>query len=398
MKFVKNCGLRLRLYSLAVLVLAGVASLTGVAMYALSQAKADTGMVMLTGLGVAAILIAYAVFTSHAVTSSILNMAAVMRAVCDNRDLSVRAEAGSGELGAIAKVFNRMLGEFEDMMMAVNSTSSRLYASSERLMSITGQTINGVTRQQVETDQVATAMNEMAATAQEVARNANEAASAAKQANVVGKDGAEKSVNAMCGMDNLVAKVENAADVIQGVSEESKQIGGVLDVIKGIAEQTNLLALNAAIEAARAGEQGRGFAVVADEVRTLASRTQASTEEIHGMIERLQAGTKKAVNVMGEARELGSDGSAQAEAAAEALAEIAGSITIINDMNTQIASAAEEQSAVAEEINQSIVNIVRVAQESSGGAEEISSMGEELIDISQALTAAINNFNNGAGS
>lgn len=398
MKLVKNCSLRARLYSIAGLALIGVVALTGIAVYALSQAKLDTNMVMFAGLVVAAILVAYVVFTTHVVTSPIIKLASVMRTVCDHRDLSVRAEPGSGELGAIADIFNRMLSEFEDMMTAVNSASSRLYSTSERLTAITGQTINGVNRQQVETDQVATAMNEMAATAQEVARNANEAASAAKQADVAGKQGAEKSINAMCGMDNLVAQVENAATVIESVSKESNKIGMVLDVIKGIAEQTNLLALNAAIEAARAGEQGRGFAVVADEVRTLASRTQASTEEIHGMIERLQAGTQKAVNVMSEARVLGSDGSTQAEAAAEALAEIAGSIAIINDMNTQIASAAEEQSSVAEEINQSIVNIVRVAQESSGGAEEITSMGRELTDLSQALSAAINNFNSGAAA
>lgn len=395
MKLVKNCTLRVRLYSIAGLVLTGIAILTGVALYALSQAGADTAMVLITGLAVAAVVVGYVVFTTHVVTSPIIKLAASMRAVCDQRDLSARAEVSSGEIGAIAEVFNRMLSEFESLMTTVNTTSSRLYATSERLTSITGQTINGVNQQQVETDQVATAMNEMAATAQEVARNASEAANAAKGADAAGKEGAEKSVNAMCGMDNLVAQVESSADVIQSVSEESNKIGMVLDVIKGIAEQTNLLALNAAIEAARAGEQGRGFAVVADEVRTLASRTQESTEEIHGMIERLQAGTKKAVNVMNQARELGTDGSAQAEAAAEALAEIAGSITVINDMNTQIASAAEEQSAVAEEINQSIVNIVRVAQESSGGADEITSMGNELLDLSQTLSAALNNFNSG---
>jgi methyl-accepting chemotaxis protein len=393
MKFIKNCSVRSRMLSVAVFSLVGILVMTGMTAYSLAGAGAAYSGIIVIGLLIAFAVLAYGVFTAIIVSKPIIRLADSMRRVCQQRDLTVRAQAGSGELGVVANMFNEMVSDFETMLKTVGSTSSRLQQTSEHLNDITGHTIQGVSQQQIETDQVATAMNEMAATAQEVARNANGAATSAKEADASGKEGAEKSVNAMCGMDNLVAQVESAADVINTVSNESDRIGLVLDVIKGIAEQTNLLALNAAIEAARAGEQGRGFAVVADEVRTLASRTQESTEEIHGMIARLQSGAQDAVSAMNQAREIGKEGSEQAELAAEALAEIAGSISVINDMNTQIASAAEEQSSVAEEINESIVNIVRVAQESSGGANEMTSMSGELLDLSNELSFVINQFN-----
>ncbi len=395
MKRMKNCSVRARIYSVLVLAVVGVLVLTAMSINALASAGADTTMILITGLVIVLIVAAYGIFTSHKVTKPIITLAATMRNVCEQHDLGVRAEVGSGELGKIAELFNRLLSDFERMMEMVISTAAKLQSTSLQLNEITEQTIRGVSKHQTETDQAATAMNQMAATAQEMARNAKEAASSAEEANASGKEGAEKSVYAMCGMDNLVSEVVNAAQVVNTVSKESENIGTVLDVIKGIAEQTNLLALNAAIEAARAGEQGRGFAVVADEVRTLASRTQESTEEIHGMIERLQAGAQQAVDVMSGAQELGNEGSAQAEAAAEALAEIAGAINVINDMNTQISSSAEDQSAVAEDINQSIANIVQFAQESSAGADDKTAMGKELLTLSQELSSVIEEFTMG---
>jgi methyl-accepting chemotaxis protein len=199
----------------------------------------------------------------------------------------------------------------------------------------------------------------------------------------------DKVINAI---GDLAKEVEKAAGVIQQLEGESKNIGSVLDVIKSIAEQTNLLALNAAIEAARAGEQGRGFAVVADEVRTLAGRTQESTSEIEEMITRLQSGANNAVKVMEEGKDMTQVGVEQAASAGEALQTINEAVTKISDMNTQIASAAEEQSAVTEEINRSIVNINQVAEQSATGAGHVASASDDLARLAEQLKGLVENF------
>ncbi len=228
----------------------------------------------------------------------------------------------------------------------------------------------------------------MTSTVQEVARNAAEASKAAKSADGDAKSGALVASEAIGGIDSLLSGVDAAAQVIRNLEKESENIGSVLDVIRGIAEQTNLLALNAAIEAARAGEQGRGFAVVADEVRTLASRTQQSTQEIHDMIQRLQDGAVNAVKVMEGAQAQNS--SDLVEKAAESLAAIAGAVSNINDMNTMIASAAEEQSAVAAEMQANMNNIREVSDRSAEGAQQTAQASEELARLAteqQALMA-----------
>jgi methyl-accepting chemotaxis protein len=257
---------------------------------------------------------------------------------------------------------------------------------------VAGDSARNVERQRSETDQVATAINQMTATVQEVASNATNAAASANSADNNAKVGKEVVAATSDAISRLADEVENATNVIKGVEQDSASIGSVLDVIKGIAEQTNLLALNAAIEAARAGEQGRGFAVVADEVRSLASRTQESTQEIEEMIAKLQTGSKNAVGVMEQSREQAQAGVEQAREAAEALESITGAVATINDLNTQIASAAEEQSAVSEEINRSVVSISQISEETATGAEQTTSSANDLSKLAGDLQGLVSQF------
>jgi methyl-accepting chemotaxis protein len=316
-----------------------------------------------------------------------------MAAIARDSDLTVRIPVtGNNGISDAGREFNKMLDKFRTIVEQVSSSSAQLASASTQMSSVTEEASQGVRTQRGEIEQVATAMNEMSATVQEVARNAEQAAHAAQSADQSAKSGALVATEAMGGIDALVSEVERSAGAIRELEAESENIGMVLDVIKGIAEQTNLLALNAAIEAARAGEQGRGFAVVADEVRTLASRTQKSTQEIHTMIERLQAGASNAVRVMEAARVKGKLGVDQVERAAESLAEIAGAVATINDMNTQIASAAEEQSAVAEEVNRNVVNISHGSAQSARGTEQAALAGGELARLATDLHRLVAQF------
>jgi methyl-accepting chemotaxis protein len=232
----------------------------------------------------------------------------------------------------------------------------------------------------------------MSSTVQEIARSAEQAADSVKGANGQAIEGLDIMEKTSKGITELAHEVERAAEVINQLEAESQGIGSVLDVIRGIAEQTNLLALNAAIEAARAGEQGRGFAVVADEVRTLASRTQKSTEEINEMITRLQKGTTQAVSAMNNGSKKASDTVELADNSASALKKIVDSISTISEMNIQIATAAEEQSSVAQEIDRSIVRISKLSEESSDNSNEVSASTGDLNNLGAELNRIINKF------
>jgi len=296
------------------------------------------------------------------------------------------------EIGKLQSAMKATVTQLRDMMTEINIVTEQLNSSANRMSSIADTTNNGVLRQQSETDQVATAINEMTATVQEVARNATEAASAATTADtdsIAGKQVVDETIHSI---DNLASGIDRAATVINKLEEESNNIGTVLDVIKNIAEQTNLLALNAAIEAARAGEQGRGFAVVADEVRTLASRTQSSTQEIEKMIEQLQVQASDAVAVMNESQTRASESVGQARNAGTSLDAISSAVSTINDMNMQIATATEEQSAVTEEINNNIVNISQIAESSTEGAKQITDATNELNQLAFNLQALVSRF------
>ncbi len=310
-----------------------------------------------------------------------------------NNNIKLRCDLQSDDvIGDIATSFNKVAQNVTNIVHDISETTDQLALAASTMSVVSMQTSEGVRQQQTETDQVATAMNEMAATVQEVARHASEAADAARQADEAsekGKDVVEESIRSI---DGLASEVETAANVIEKLASESDDIGAVLDVIRGIAEQTNLLALNAAIEAARAGEQGRGFAVVADEVRTLASRTHQSTQEIQDMIERLQSGTNNAVKVMETARSQAKSSVSHVGNVAGALETITRSVGTITEMNTQIASASREQKSVAEEINRNVNNISQVANDTASTAECTASGSGEITRLTGELQQLVTRF------
>lgn len=296
------------------------------------------------------------------------------------------------EFGHIIGNFNTMTSQLRDAFSEFSSATSQVAAAAEQTSAVTEKTNSGIREQQMQTEQVATAMNQMNATVQEVARNAAQAAEAAGVADKEASNGRDVVQQTIAKINQLSVEVRDSADAIREVEKDSEQIGSVLDVIKTIAEQTNLLALNAAIEAARAGEQGRGFAVVADEVRTLASRTQESTTEIESTIAKLQSGSRNAVVAMEHSLEQTQQSVGQAELAGEALQVISQAISSINDMNTQIATASEEQSAVAEEINRSVVAISEISSQTAEGAVQTAESSGQLAALSEGLQKAINKF------
>ncbi len=292
---------------------------------------------------------------------------------------------------------SEMLQGIEEMRQRLRTIVEALLSNTEALQSVAKQASDtaenassGASRQQMETQSVATAMTQMSSTVQEVSNNASQAANAANDANSKTQQGQSTVGEVKASIETLASNVLAGAEAIQQVQQESDAIGQILEVIRGIAEQTNLLALNAAIEAARAGEQGRGFAVVADEVRTLASRTQDSTSEIQAMIERLQSGTEKAVSVMDVSRAHADSSVQQALEANSVLEEINGAVEQISQMNLHIATAAEQQSAVAEDINRSVISISAIAEETATGAvssNESSSQVNHYANELQALTS-----------
>lgn len=331
---------------------------------------------------------------THSITRPLQESVALMEDISEgDGDLTKRlAVNGNTEVDRLSMAFNKFVEKIHKIIIQVRGTTQSIQDATQNIHKLTKHHSGQLHLQRSETDQVATAMHQMSATASEVAQSATQAAEAANKAHEESDEGSQIVQSTISSIDELADSLEKAKEVMNKLDAETENIGSVLGVIGSIAEQTNLLALNAAIEAARAGEQGRGFSVVADEVRSLASRTQASTQEIQEMISRLQSESSTAVKVMNVSRDQSQMTVDQSKKAGEALSAINDSVNIINDMNHQIASAAEEQTKVSESINQNVTEISNIISDVAHGVEETAEATGKLSEQGKRLGELVFHF------
>ncbi|WP_335916206.1 methyl-accepting chemotaxis protein [Shewanella algae] len=342
---------------------------------------------------IALVLVISTVVIIRSIMGPVERITGVISRIEQQKDLSLRCDVGSNdELGMIGRHFNSMVESFQKLIEQVIESVDAMRQSCEELSRNAISASEGVSKQLNETDMVATAITEMGATIDEIAKNTELAAGKAEQTHHNAQEGQIGVEDTISKIQSLAQQLDDSANVVAELEKDSQTIGSVLDVIRGIAEQTNLLALNAAIEAARAGEQGRGFAVVADEVRSLAMRTQESTEEIASIIQTLQSRTHSIVDIMEQSQKQGGESAQQAASAGTLLAQINADVTNIMDMSTQIAAAIEEQSMVAAEVNKNVVVIRDIAEESAQAAEENATASDEVRHRADYLHQAVSQF------
>ena len=356
---------------------------------AVSSGNTQTTVIMLISI-VVALFIARA--TLIGITRPLARVNEMLNIVASG-DLSMKLdESGNDEFAQLSRNCNLLIDSLRNLIESIVNRSAQLAAAAEQTSAVTAQSTTAIEEQRNQVEQAASATTEMSSTAQSVLASANDALSEIKHAD----DEAERvkviSARNRQTIELLASEVDSASQVINQLQQDSASIGGILDVIRGIAEQTNLLALNAAIEAARAGEQGRGFAVVADEVRTLASRTQESTSEIQTMIEALQTGAGKAVTVMDAGKAKASDCVSQSEEADQALEVITHAVHEAFDRSTQIATAAEEQSVVAHEISENLESIVTIAEQTTAGSQQTAASSSEVARLAEELQQSVQEF------
>jgi len=351
-----------------------------------------------TGIAVALgfiLAIAAGIYITRTVLSQLggepVDVKEVVNAIAEG-DLTTYIPLREGDADSLLANFARMVDTMRSMMKQIADASVQVSAAAEELSASSTQTNTQVKLQQSEITQVATAMNEMAATVMDVARNASSAADAAQMANKETGNGRKTVDEVVETIHHLAADIEKSSNNVMALVQDSQEIGTVLDVIQDIAEQTNLLALNAAIEAARAGDHGRGFSVVADEVRSLASRTQASIEDIQNRINKVQSSSASTASQMEHGRSSSLRTVEHATQAGEALSVIDSSVAAINDMNSQIAAAAEEQSSVAEEINRNITTISQAVDETASATTQVTAASQELARLSSILQDSVQRF------
>ncbi|TQV75146.1 HAMP domain-containing protein [Aliikangiella marina] len=317
----------------------------------------------------------------------------IMRRASENKDVSIRCNMqGRHEIAQLAAVFDSMMQSFSQVLERIDRASEQVSSASNELSHINQSSAENLREQQNLIEQVATAVNQMSVSVQEVANNISETSENADEAYKETATAKTTVANAVAAVEQLVDKIDKAKKIQDELDKDSDDVSKVLEVIRGVAEQTNLLALNAAIEAARAGEQGRGFAVVADEVRTLAGRTQQSTEEINQIIERLQSNSTMAVEVMEQSQSQVSETMLQAKQAGDALNVVTGKVEQINNMSTQIATAAEEQNSVSEEINVKIVDINDRAVQNTNNSEQTSQASNDQARLAAELKELVATF------
>jgi len=343
---------------------------------------------------VAIILIAIGLWVALGVARPIIRASGMLSNIASgDADLTQQMKVDTqDEVGKLASSFNSFVGQLQTLISAIANNSQDVSRIAQNLAASSDSTQRNTEEQQQSVDMIATAMNEMGATVHEIARNANETANAAKESSTETASSQEIVKTSIEGINSLFGKMQSASDVIETLAQDVGEISSVLEVIRGISEQTNLLALNAAIEAARAGEQGRGFAVVADEVRTLAQRTQESTEEINNMIHKLQGGAKDAVIAMDEGIETAKFSVENADKAGESLNSIIEAIGNISDLSIQVATATEEQSSVVEELNSHILNIKNMSDSTAIESKNINDQCQTLNDSSNELSNMVGNF------